>query len=78
MSDPRRAPARRCGGERSAGAGKPPFAPLPPFPPLPPSDRTVAEFIAEWLEFKKLTASSTTVQGYTDERNLYALPRKAA
>ena len=40
-----------------------------------PSDRTVAEFIAEWLEFKKLTTSPTTVQGYTDEMNLYVLPR---
>ncbi len=40
-----------------------------------PSDRTVAEFIAEWLEFKKLNASTTTVQGYTDEMNLYVLPR---
>ena len=40
-----------------------------------PSDRTVAEFIAEWLEFKKLNASATTVQGYTDEMNLYVLPR---
>ena len=40
-----------------------------------PSDRTVAEFIAEWLEFKKLNASATTVQRYTDEMNLYVLPR---
>lgn len=40
-----------------------------------PSDRTVAEFIAEWLEFKKLNASTTTVQGYTDEMNLYVIPR---
>lgn len=43
-----------------------------------PSDRTVAEFIAEWLEFKKLNASATTVQGYTDEMNLYVLPASAA
>jgi len=40
-----------------------------------PSDRTVAEFIAEWLEFKTLNTSTTTVQGYTDEMNLYVLPR---
>ena len=40
-----------------------------------PSDRTVAEYISEWLEFKKLNAGSTTVQGYTDEMNLYVLPR---
>ena len=40
-----------------------------------PSDRTVAEFIAEWLAFKPLNTSTTTVQGYTDEMNLYVLPR---
>jgi len=40
-----------------------------------PSDRTVAEFIAEWLEFKKLTASATTVQGYSDHLYFYVIPR---
>jgi integrase len=40
-----------------------------------PSDRTVAEFIAEWLEFKKLTASATTVQGYSDHLYFYVVPR---
>lgn len=40
-----------------------------------PSNRTVAEFITEWLEFKKFNASTTTVQGYTDEMNLYVFPR---
>lgn len=40
-----------------------------------PSDRTVAEFIAEWLELKKLTASATTVQGYSDHLNFYVVPR---
>lgn len=40
-----------------------------------PSDRTVAEFITEWQEFKTLTADATTVQGYRDHLTFYVLPR---